>query len=132
MRDQKNECRTCKHWDECGAEQTIRFGMCRRFPPQYCGPTSTTPAGWSHPVTTEYLDCGEWTPANPQPATDDELFAAGVLVRQQPDLLPVLENLLAEFDRYDAAMAEIGRGHEDYGGQRAAARVAILQAKKGR
>lgn len=49
----------------------------------------------------------------------------------QPDLLPVLENLLAEFDAYDRAMAVIGRGHEDYGGQRAEARAAILQAKKG-
>jgi len=51
---------------------------------------------------------------------------------QSPDLLPVLENLLAEFDRYDAAMANIGRGHEDYGGQREAARVAIMRATKGR
>jgi hypothetical protein len=49
----------------------------------------------------------------------------------QPDLLPALENLLTEFDAYDRAMAEIGRGHEDYGGQREAARVAILRAKKG-
>lgn len=61
-------------------------------------------------------------------AADPECYE---LVLDKPDLLPVLEALLAEFDAYDRAMAVIGRGHEDFGGQREAARVAIRRAKKG-
>lgn len=42
-------------------------------------------------------------------------------------LLTALSGLLAEFDHYDAEMTKIGRGHEDYGGQRDSARALILR-----
>jgi hypothetical protein len=44
-------------------------------------------------------------------------------------LVEALEALLVEFDAYDQAMAQIGRGHEDYGQQRERARAAIAKAK---
>ncbi len=38
------------------------------------------------------------------------------------DLVSTLQALVTEFDKYDNAMAQIGRGHEDYGMQRENAR----------
>lgn len=46
-----------------------------------------------------------------------------------PFLLAALKNLSDEFDRYDAAMTAIGRGHEDFGFHRVNARAAIAQAE---
>lgn len=70
MKEQHGGCGTCMSWDECGSASGIRFGMCRRFPPQYIGETPTTTSGWQQPVTTELLSCREWTPANPQSERD--------------------------------------------------------------
>lgn len=42
-------------------------------------------------------------------------------------LVEALKNLADEFDKYDAAMVKIGRGHEDYGGHRAFARAALAK-----
>ena len=62
-------------------------------------------------------------------ADEDEdnarLIAAG------PRLLSALLALSDEFDSYSNAMAEFGRGHEDYGRQRDEARAAIAQALGG-
>lgn len=41
--------------------------------------------------------------------------------------LAALKALAEEFDRYDAAMTKIGRGHEDHGGQRKRARDILAQ-----
>lgn len=59
----------------------------------------------------------------------EEIDANQRLIAAAPDLLQALIDLAAEFDRYDAAMTAIGRGHEDYGGQREAARLAIAKAQ---
>lgn len=52
------------------------------------------------------------------------------LIATAPDLLAACKALLAEFNCYSDAMTKIGRGHEDYGGQREAARIAIARAEK--
>ena len=80
---------------------------------------------WSHD-----LDLNQLLRVDCQQAADELERLTGALADR--DLLPVLEALLAEFDRYDEAMAEHGRGHEDYGGQRTAARAAILAERRRR
>ena len=62
---------------------------------------------------------------------DNEQTANARLIAAAPELLAAIKALVAEFDAYDSAMTEIGRGHEDYGGQRAAARAAIAKADGG-
>ena len=44
-------------------------------------------------------------------------------------LIRACGRLVTEFDAYDNAMAEIGRGHEDYGRQRDDARVALAYVR---
>jgi hypothetical protein len=62
--------------------------------------------------------------------TDGAANAAFIVkaVNCHDELLAALVALLAEFDRYDAAMLRIGRGHCDYGRQRVNARAAIAKA----
>jgi hypothetical protein len=71
---------------------------------------------WEHVVT-------EWSRPLAEAQANARLIAAA------PDLLKALRELVAEFDRYDAAMTKIGRGHEDYGWQRRDARTAIAKAE---
>ncbi len=42
-----------------------------------------------------------------------------------------LRGVLDEFDKYDNAMAALGRGHEDYGFHRSAGRAALALAERG-
>jgi hypothetical protein len=50
------------------------------------------------------------------------------LVVAARSLQNALRSVLDEFDRYDNAMAAVGRGHEDYGFQRGAGRAALALA----
>jgi len=47
-----------------------------------------------------------------------------------PTVIDALRALADEFDRYDEAMAQIGRGHSDYGGQRRLARMVLDAADR--
>lgn len=108
-----------------------------------------TPGPWKHnelPAEPhrgleDYLPCAVWTPdgkkfiattigSPSKQAACERLEAAANcrLIAAAPELLEALTRLLAEFDAYDAAMTNLGRGHEDYGGQREAARAAIAKA----
>ena len=58
----------------------------------------------------------------------EENISNAILSAAAPELLSALVALLDEFDRYDVAMTEIGRGHEDYGHQRRDAFYAVAKA----
>ena len=72
-----------------------------------------------------YMQAGETLFAAPC-TTDNALAMAASKV-----MLSALIALADEFDQYDAAMTMIGHGHEDYGRQRANARLAIAKATEG-
>lgn len=83
---------------------------------------------WSHWIMTGGNRDATIAAVTQIPQAPEKSDANARLIAAAPELLEACRSLLEEFDRYDAAMTAIGRGHEDFGRQREAARAAVAKA----
>lgn len=96
--------------------------------------TTHTPGPWNsagvHVEDQHHHRCiADCQPKHESRVGSVEALRHACLIAAAPDLLDALRALADEFDRYDKAMTALGRGHEDYGRQREAARMAIAKAE---
>lgn len=87
-------CGNCRYFEECcgveenSGEQSESGGICKRFPPVYCGPPVAEDRAitldwmnWSQPAVTDSHWCGEFVAkdAPPDPPKEIESRSIGVL-----------------------------------------------------